>query len=148
MERGMERERVQHNKPDLMIHDLRTKEIILIEVGITNKDVLATTELTKSRKYEQLANELKKIHAGTKVTIIPVVMTWDCLVTRHFKRYMKQLQVKDKLVAYMQSVLLKRTCESILVDQQLDWLEEEASELMAHLEMRTDEADDNIDSMY
>src|SRR5699024_10997135 len=63
-----------HNKPDLMIRDLRTKGITLIEVGITNKNILATTELTKSRKYELLANELKCIHPGTKVTIIPVVM--------------------------------------------------------------------------
>src|SRR5690606_1814057 len=99
--------RIEHNKPDLMIHDLRTKEIILIEVGITNKNILPTTELTKSRKYELLANELKCIHPGTTVTTIPVVMTWDGLVTRHFKRYMKQLQVDAKLQAYIQSVVLK-----------------------------------------
>ena len=119
-----------------MIHDYKAKEIILIEVGITNKDILPTTELTKSKKYELLANELENIHRGTKVITIPVVMTWDGLVTRHFKRHMKQLQVKDKLVAYMQSVVLKRTCESILIDcrnnQPGDWLEEEeASEMMA-----------------
>ena len=87
--------RIDNNKPDLMIHDYKAKEIILFEVGITNKDILPTTELTKSRKYELLANELENIHRGTKVITIPVVMTWDGLVTRHFKRHMKQLQVKD-----------------------------------------------------
>jgi hypothetical protein len=130
--------RVDHNKPDLMIHDLRTKEITLVEVGITNKNILATTELTKSRKYELLANELKCIHPGTKVTIIPVVLTWDGLVTRYFQRYMRQLQVSDKLQAYIQTVVLKRTCESILIDcqkeQRGDWLEEEMSDLMERFE--------------
>ena len=67
---------------------------------------------------------------------VPVVITWDGLVTRHFKRYMKQLQVKPRLQAYIQTVVLKRTCESILADcrGRRDWLEEEASDLMAQLE--------------
>ena len=78
--------RMEHNKPDLMIHDYRTKEITLIEVGITNKDILANKELTKSRKYERLVNELKCIHEAYKVTIIPVIMTWNGLVINHFKR--------------------------------------------------------------
>ena len=78
--------KIEHNKPDLMIHDYRTKEITLIEVGITNKDILANTELTKSRKYERLVNELKCIHEAYNVTIIPVIMTWDGLVINHFKR--------------------------------------------------------------
>ena len=82
------------------------------------------------------------------MTTIPVVMTWDGLVTKHFKSYMKQLQVKDKLVAYMQSVVLKRICESILIDcrsnQRGDWLEEEASEMMAQLETDTAEAEEEM----
>ena len=71
------------------------------------------------------------------VTIIPVVMTWDGLVTRYIKHYMKQLGVEQRLLAYMQTLVLKKTCESILAtcrDPRNDWLEEEASELMAQLE--------------
>ena len=119
-----------------MIHDYVAKEITLVEVGITNKDIVQKTELLKLHKYDELANELKCLHPGTKVTIIPVVITWDGLVTRHFKRYMKQLQVKPRLQAYIQTVVLKRTCESILADcrGRRDWLEEEASDLMAQLE--------------
>ena len=131
--------RLEHYKPDLMIHDIRKKEITLVEVGITNKNILDKTELEKAHKYAILANELKCIHPGTQVTTIPVVMTWDGLVTRHFKRYMKQLQVTSKLQAYIQSVVLKKTCESILVDcrdgLRTDWLDEEASELMGQLEV-------------
>ena len=129
--------RIDHNKPDLMIHDLRTKEITLIEVGITNKDILAKVESEKSLKYQLLANELKCLYPGTTVTIIPVVMTWDGLVTRYFKHYMKQLEVEQRLLAYIQTVVLKKTCESILAtcrDPLNDWQEEEASDLMAQLE--------------
>ena len=125
--------RIDHNKPDLMIHDLRKKEITLIEVGITNKDILTKVEQEKALKYQLLVNELKCLYPGSTVTIIPVVMTWDGLVTRYFKHYMRQLEVKPRLLAYMQSVVLKKTCESIIAtchDPRNDWLDEEASELM------------------
>ncbi|XP_040066791.1 uncharacterized protein LOC120840363 [Ixodes scapularis] len=95
-----------------MIHDRKTKEITLIEVGITNKNILAKTELRKSQKYDVLKKELKG--------------------------YMKQLEVTDRLLASMQSVVLKRTCEGILEDcrriQRGDCLEDEVDEMMAQLE--------------
>lgn len=108
--------RIEHNKPDLMVHDLKTKQITLIEVGVTNKRIIPTTEVTKGRKYEFLAGELKLMYPGTNVTLIPVVITWDGLVTKHFKRYMQQLGVNEKLQGYIQTQTLKRTCESILID--------------------------------
>ncbi|OTF71712.1 hypothetical protein BLA29_002093, partial [Euroglyphus maynei] len=70
--------RIDHNKPDLMIHDLKTNEIWLIEVGITNKNILPNTEITKTRKYEMLANELKST-LRANVQIVPIVITWDGL---------------------------------------------------------------------
>ena len=118
----------------------------MIEVGITNKDILARVEQEKTLKYQLLANELKCLYPGTTVTIIPVVMTWDGLVTRYFKHYMKQLEVKPRLLAYMQSVVLKKTCESIIStcrDPRNDWLEEEASELMAQLEVSSAGAEES-----
>lgn len=136
--------RIDHNKPDLMVHDLRAKEILLVEVGITNKNIISTTELTKARKYELLANELKCIYPGTKVTIVPVVMTWDGLVTKHFKAYMKQIDVSDKLVSYIQTVVLKRTLESILIDSREgneNWLDEENSARLEQLETEREEED-------
>lgn len=58
------------------------------------------------------------MYSGCKVITVPVVMTWDRLVTRHFKGYMKQLEDTDRLMAYMQSVVLKRTCKGMLEDCQ------------------------------
>ena len=95
--------RVDHNKPDIMVHDLKAKEIMLIEVGITNKNILTTTEVTKSRKYEMLANELKSIYPGTGVIIVPVVMTWDGLVTKYFKKHIEKLEINEKVVSFIQT---------------------------------------------
>jgi len=142
-----ENENISENKPDLLIHDYKAKEILLIEVGITNKNILPTTETTKGRKYEMLANELMCTYPGTRVTQIPVVMAWDGLVTNHFKRHMKQLQVSSRLQAYMQTVVLKRTCESILVDCRIqnNWIEEELSTAMDQLENNPAGPNDNYE---
>lgn len=52
--------RIKHNKPDLLIHELKTNCILLIEVGVRNKKILA-----KWRKYELLACVLKPKHKAT-----------------------------------------------------------------------------------
>lgn len=108
--------RIENNKPDLLIHDLRTNEIILIEVGITSKRVLATTETTKGRKYDLLGKELSLMYGRAKVTLVPIVLTWDGLVTKYFKKHMATLNINKKVQGYIQNVVLKRTLESIMID--------------------------------
>ena len=107
---------VEHNKPDLMIHDFRTKEITLIEVGITNKNILKEVDVEKGRKYDYLTNDLRLMYPGT-TKIIPIVLTWDGLVTHQFHRHARALEMKKNIQAYIQSTVLKNnTCESVLFD--------------------------------
>ncbi|OTF69781.1 hypothetical protein BLA29_010412, partial [Euroglyphus maynei] len=107
---------IQCNKPDLFVHDLKENEITLIEVGITNKVSLPTTEITKSRKYELLAGELRSMNPGAKVKQVPVVLAWDALVTKHFTRHMAKLGLNERIQAYIQTEVLRRTCQSVLID--------------------------------
>ena len=62
---------VSHDLPDIFVKDKRRNTITLIEVGITNQDILQTVETEKLRKYDLLANELSMIHKF-KVNIIPL----------------------------------------------------------------------------
>ncbi|MGL5899744.1 MAG: hypothetical protein ACRCZW_08805 [Lactobacillaceae bacterium] len=50
--------KVAHNKPDFLVLDKKKKEIIIVEIGITNQDRLSIVENEKLRKYDLLANEL------------------------------------------------------------------------------------------
>ena len=68
---------------------------MLIEIGITNQDLLQEVENEKKRKYDLLANELGLMYK-CKTKIIPFVLTWDGVVTIHHKRYMKELGVSLK----------------------------------------------------
>ena len=51
-----------------------------------------------------------------KTKIIPWVMTWDGIVTKLHKQYLKDLGINSTIEAYMQSVVLKKTLESVSLD--------------------------------
>ena len=104
--------KVQNNRPDIFVFEKKKKEITLIEIGVTNQDLLQTVETEKTRKYDILANELSNMYK-CKTKIIPYVKTWDGLVTVYHKKHIKELEITDNVKAYIQTIVLKKTLESI-----------------------------------
>jgi hypothetical protein len=84
--------KIKHNRPDIIVIDKRTKEILIIEVGITSLDNLQQVETEKLRKYDVLANELTQMH-GFKSTIVPYVLTWDGVVSIYHEMYRRRLEL-------------------------------------------------------
>ncbi|XP_029656797.1 uncharacterized protein LOC115230812 [Octopus sinensis] len=80
--------------------------INLIEVGITSQDRLKQVE--KCHKYDILAGELSILYHA-QVKIIPLVLTWDGLVSKFYKNYVEKLAIEDATQSYIQSVVLKKT---------------------------------------
>ena len=107
--------RIQANRPDIFVHDKKRNEITLIEVGITSQDRLGTVETEKRWKYDVLANKLGLEH-GCSTKIIPYVLTWDGVVTTYHKKYSKEIGLADSVEAYIQTIVLKKTLESISFD--------------------------------
>ncbi|TBT97265.1 hypothetical protein CWI39_3063p0010, partial [Hamiltosporidium magnivora] len=108
--------KIRCNRPDIFILDKIQNKITLIEVGITSQDSLQIVETEKLRKYDLLANELGLIFKCS-VEIIPYVMTWDGIVTKYHKTYVKRLQIPMNVEAYIQSIVLKKTVETISFDR-------------------------------
>ncbi|TBU06805.1 hypothetical protein CWI39_0421p0020 [Hamiltosporidium magnivora] len=50
------------------------------------------------------------------VEIIPYVMTWDGIVTKYLKSHLKRLEIPMNVEAYIQSIVLKKTVETISFD--------------------------------
>ena len=73
-------------------------------------------ELEKKRKYDLLANELGLMYKA-KTKIIPYVMTWDGIVTCFHKSYIKEIGVLPHIEAYIQSLVLKKTLETISLEK-------------------------------
>ncbi|TBU19119.1 hypothetical protein CWI38_0219p0040 [Hamiltosporidium tvaerminnensis] len=68
------------------------------------------------RKYDLLANDLGLIYKSS-VEIIPYVMTWDGIVTKYHKTYVKTLQIPMNIEASIRSILLKKTVQTISFDR-------------------------------
>ncbi|XP_029654980.1 uncharacterized protein LOC115228549 [Octopus sinensis] len=107
--------KVQCSKPEIFVYDKIKQEITLIEVGITSQNRVKQVEIEKFRKYDLLANQLSILY-DAKVKIIPVVLTWDGVVSRYFKNYMDKLSIEKATKTYIQSVVLKRTLECMAVE--------------------------------
>ncbi|TBU13432.1 hypothetical protein CWI38_0432p0010 [Hamiltosporidium tvaerminnensis] len=108
--------KIRNNKPDIFILDKKKNKITLIEVGITSQDSLQIVETEKLRKYDLLANELGLIYRCS-VEIILYVMTWDGIVTKYHKSHLKRLEIPMNVEAYIQSIVLKKTVETISFDR-------------------------------
>ncbi|TBU01288.1 hypothetical protein CWI37_0750p0010, partial [Hamiltosporidium tvaerminnensis] len=108
--------KIWNNRSDLFSLDKKKNTITLIEVGITSQDSLQIVETEKLRKYDLLANELGLIYKCS-VEIIPYVMTWDGIVTKYHKSHLKRLEIPMNVEAYIQSIVLKKTVETISFDR-------------------------------
>ncbi|TBU11464.1 reverse transcriptase [Hamiltosporidium tvaerminnensis] len=108
--------KIWNNRPDIFILDKKKNNITLIEVGITSQDSLKIVETEKLRKYDLLANELGLIYKCS-VEIIPYVMTWDGIVTKYHKSHLKRLEIPMNVEANIQSIVLKKTVETISFDR-------------------------------
>ncbi|KAF7683979.1 hypothetical protein TCON_0823 [Astathelohania contejeani] len=106
---------IKNNRPDIFIYDEKENEIILVEVGITSQDNLRIVETEKKRKYDLLANELSLLYKA-KTKIIPYVMTWDGVVTKYRRNYLKELNITPTIEAYIQSTVLEKTIETISLE--------------------------------
>ncbi|KAF7683948.1 hypothetical protein TCON_0862 [Astathelohania contejeani] len=103
---------IKNNRPGIFIYDKKVNEIILVEVGITSQDNLRIVETEKKRKYDFLANELGLLYKA-KNKIISYFMTWDGVVTKHHRNYLKKLNITPMIEAYIQLTVLKKTIISL-----------------------------------
>ena len=86
---------LKYNITDQIYLYKKRKEIALIEVGITNLDILTQVENEKTRKYDLIANEIALTYK-CKVKIIPYVMTWEDLVTKCYTEVKSGFQLRPK----------------------------------------------------
>ncbi|TBU17660.1 hypothetical protein CWI38_0272p0040 [Hamiltosporidium tvaerminnensis] len=95
-----------HSVQEFLI--MSDKNDVKIRLGITSQDSLQIVEIETLRKYNLLANELE---------IIPYVMTWDGIMTKYHRTNVKRLQILMNIEAYIQSIVHKKTVETISFDR-------------------------------
>ncbi|KAF7682940.1 hypothetical protein TCON_1845 [Astathelohania contejeani] len=96
---------IKNNRPDIFIYNKNENEIILVEVGIMSQDNLQSVK-TKKKRYGHLSNELGLLYKA-KTKIIPYVMTWNGVVTKYYRNYLKKLSITSPIEAIQSKVLKK-----------------------------------------
>ncbi|KAF7684225.1 hypothetical protein TCON_0593 [Astathelohania contejeani] len=74
-----------------------------------------TCSKLRLRKKDLLANELEILYKA-KTKIIPYVLTWEGVVTKYHRSYLKELGITPQIEAYIQSTVLKKTLETISLE--------------------------------
>ncbi|UYV74491.1 K02A2.6-like [Cordylochernes scorpioides] len=70
----------------------------------------------KKRKYQLLAREMAQTEK-MPVKVVPIVLTWDGIVTKYNKQYRKEINIRKRDFAYIQSLVLKKTMEIISTEK-------------------------------
>ena len=110
------RTKLDYNRPDIFVLDYRKKEIIIVEIGVTNSETLVKVEIEKARKYQRLAEELKIIHGAKTAIIVPIVLSWDGIVTNHFHRHAQKIGLEKRILSYIQKLAIKSTAQFVAID--------------------------------
>lgn len=65
---------LRHYRPDITLIHKDKQKWTLIDIAVPVYQNITRTEEKKVEKYQELAYEIRRIHGGLKVTIIPIVI--------------------------------------------------------------------------
>ena len=97
-------QQLNHNRPDIVIHDKEKNETKIIDVSCPFDGRLIEREEEKREKYEDLRREVAKLWNVRKVVIIPIIIGALGTLSKNFKRYVEQLEMGQM------TSLLQKTC--------------------------------------
>ncbi|KAM0678289.1 hypothetical protein BDAP_001002 [Binucleata daphniae] len=81
-----------------------------------------------------------------RVKIIPYVMTWDGIVTKFHKKYVAYIGIHPKIEAYIQSLVLRKTLESLSFEMRRGFEEDDQREELEAIAKRLMQVDSSVDS--
>ncbi|XP_045510128.1 uncharacterized protein LOC123705416 [Colias croceus] len=96
------------NRPDIVVMDLATSRIFLVDITIPHDDNLVKADSDKRLKYLDLAHEVVEMWGGVSAEIIPIVVSTNGLIPSSLKQYLRRLDlpVKPMTVGIQRAVLL------------------------------------------
>ena len=82
---------VLSNRPDIVLYDYEHSAIKCFEVSCPADLNVIAKETEKERKYQPLVSELRSLHPGMSIEVIPVVIGHTGLVTSQSKQFLNKI---------------------------------------------------------
>ena len=97
---------INHNKPDIIIHNKFTNKISIIDIAIPNDYNVVEKRAEKIRKYVDLAIEIKTLWNVSKVDIVPIIIGANGIVHGKFQDDYRKLDIEVNIREIQKITLL------------------------------------------
>ena len=101
---------IDYNRPDILLINNNTRTATIVEIGVPLTHNLNKIEIEKKHKYEELAFQLKNIWKLNHVSIYPLVMSTEGVVSKTFHFNIEKLQLNPNIFTIGQRAILLQTC--------------------------------------
>jgi hypothetical protein len=104
---------VANNRPDIVVIDKTNHTAKIIDIAIPLTHNIESTEAEKIRKYEDLAIQIKNIWKLSNVSIHPIVMSIEGVMSNNFKSNLKEIGVQEYHHKTAQKIAILQTCHIV-----------------------------------
>lgn len=101
---------VDHNRPDILVIEKQNKIAYIIDIAVPLSHNILKTEQEKTRKYQNLSIEIKRIWRINAVHIIPLVISVDGIVPKNMEPNLKKIGLPNGLTSILQKAVILQTC--------------------------------------
>ena len=96
-----------------MLINILAKTAQIIEIGVPLTHNIKKTEIEKQRKYEELAIQLKNIWKLSKVTIHPIIISVEGVVSKQLTKTIEELALASSIARIGQKAILLQSCHIV-----------------------------------
>ena len=102
-----------YNRPDILLIDLNTRSGTLIDIAVPLTHNIKRTEAEKKNKYEELAWQIKEIWKLDRVSIYPLVISVEGVVSNNFDKNIEKLGLPNTILKHAQKATILQTCHIV-----------------------------------
>ena len=100
---------IKEHRPDIVVIDKLSREGLLVDVAIPGDARVATKEIEKITKYQDLAIEVQRLWELRKVKVVPIVIGALGAVPVAFREHLRSLNISDISVEQLQRTAILGT---------------------------------------
>ena len=104
---------VEHNRPDILIIEKRSRRARIVDIGVPLSHNLRKVETEKIRKYQHLAIAVKRLWKLESVTILPLIISAEGILTGKLKENITALGLFCNIICTMQKATILQTCHLV-----------------------------------
>jgi hypothetical protein len=104
---------VDFDRADIVIIDRENKMALVIDIAVPLTYNLPKTEAEKIKKYDQLALGIKTTWKLNNVSIQPLVVSAEGMITKSFLKYIENTGLTKSVLRVGQEAVLLQTCHTV-----------------------------------